>query len=93
MTRAGLSSKVDDSGQTVGKRYARTDECGIPYAFTIDHETLENDTVTMREMDTMKQIRIPIQEAPIILGDLVNGRATWAEMLAKHPNVQAPSDE
>lgn len=64
MTRAGLSSKVDDSGQTVGKRYARTDECGIPYAFTIDHETLENDTVTMREMDTMKQIRINLHEAP-----------------------------
>jgi len=40
LTRAGLSSKIDDSGQTVGKRYARTDECGIPYAFTIDFDTL-----------------------------------------------------
>lgn len=58
LTKAGISSKLDDSGQTVGKRYARTDECGIPYAFTIDHTTLEDNTVTMREMDTMKQIRI-----------------------------------
>jgi glycyl-tRNA synthetase len=54
LTKAGISSKVDDSGQSVGKRYARTDECGIPYAFTIDHTTLEDSTVTMREMDTMK---------------------------------------
>ena len=42
LTRAGLSSKVDDSGVSVGKRYARTDECGIPYAFTVDHQTLED---------------------------------------------------
>jgi len=54
LTRAGLSSKLDDSGQSVGRRYARTDEQGIPYAFTIDHETLKDNTITMREMDTMK---------------------------------------
>ena len=63
LTKAGLSSKTDDSGQSVGKRYSRTDEQGIPYAFTIDHQTLEDDTVTMREMDTMKQIRIDLKEA------------------------------
>lgn len=54
LTKVGLSSKLDDSGQSVGKRYARTDECGIPYAFTIDFDTLEDNTVTMREIDTMK---------------------------------------
>ena len=54
LTAAGMSSKLDDSGQTVGKRYARTDECGIPYAFTIDFDTLEDNTITMREIDTMK---------------------------------------
>jgi len=36
LTRAGVSCKVDDSGVTVGKRYARTDECGIPFAITVD---------------------------------------------------------
>lgn len=92
LTKAGISSKVDDSGQSVGKRYARTDECGIPYAFTIDHTTLEDNTVTMREMDTMKQIRIKLEEAPLIISDLVGGRATWAEMLAKHPNVETKAD-
>ena len=42
LTKAGLSAKIDDSGVSVGKRYARTDECGIPYAFTVDFETLED---------------------------------------------------
>lgn len=36
LTKAGITSRLDDSSQTVGKRYARTDECGIPYAFTVD---------------------------------------------------------
>jgi glycyl-tRNA synthetase len=41
LIKAGISNKLDDTGVTVGKRYARTDECGIPYALTIDFETLE----------------------------------------------------
>ena len=43
LIRAGISNKVDDSGVTVGKRYARTDECGIPFAITVDFETLEDE--------------------------------------------------
>ena len=60
LTRAGISSKIDDSGQTIGKRYARTDECGIPFAITVDFDTLKDDTVTLRELNTMKQIRIKV---------------------------------
>ena len=81
----GLSSKIDDTGVSVGKKYARTDECGIPYAFTVDTQTPEDNTVTMRELDTMKQIRIPIPEAPLVLKDLVEGRITWASVLEKYP--------
>lgn len=54
LIRHGVTSKVDDSGQSVGKRYARTDECGIPFALTVDHDTLKDDTVTMRDLDSMK---------------------------------------
>ena len=52
LNKANLSSKIDDSGQSIGRRYARTDECGIPYAFTVDQETLDNNMITMRELDT-----------------------------------------
>lgn len=84
---AGLSSKVDDSGQTVGKRYARTDECGIPFAFTVDFDTLEQDTITMRELDSMKQIRLPMKEAPAVLSKLVNGHASWSQMIQYYGEV------
>ena len=91
LTRASIAAKIDDSGQNVGKRYARTDECGIPYAFTVDFTTLEDDTVTMRELDTMKQIRLPIKEVPAELNELSAGFKTWADMLAKYPNVEQES--
>lgn len=89
LTKAGLSAKIDDSGVSVGKRYARTDECGIPYAFTVDFETLENESITMRELDTMKQIRLPIADAPKVLSDLSNKFIKWADCLEKYGEVVA----
>lgn len=60
LTRAGVTSKVDDSGQSIGRRYARTDECGIPFAITVDFDTLKDDTVTLRDLNTMKQVRMKV---------------------------------
>ena len=51
----------DESG-SIGKRYRRQDEIGTPYAITIDFETLDEETVTVRDRDTMAQIRLPIQD-------------------------------
>ena len=51
-----------DSGGSIGKRYRRQDEAGTPFGITIDHDTLENNTVTLRDRDTMKQDRIPIEK-------------------------------
>jgi glycyl-tRNA synthetase len=56
-----------DDGGAIGKRYRRQDELGTPFCFTIDFETLENDTVTIRDRDTMKQERIPIAKIIEIL--------------------------
>lgn len=47
---------------SIGKRYRRQDEIGTPYCMTIDFDTLEDNTVTIRERDTMEQIRLPIDE-------------------------------
>jgi glycyl-tRNA synthetase len=56
---ASLFVEYDNSG-SIGKRYRRQDEIGTPYCITIDYDTLEDDTVTVRERDTMKQVRVPI---------------------------------
>lgn len=49
-----------DTTGSIGKRYRRQDEIGTPYCVTIDFDTLDNDTVTIRERDSMSQIRLPI---------------------------------
>lgn len=51
----------DESG-SVGRRYRRMDEAGTPFCITVDNETLENQTVTVRERDSMEQIRVPQNE-------------------------------
>jgi len=51
--------EYDDSG-AIGRRYRRQDEIGTPWAFTIDEQTLEDDTVTVRDRDSLAQERLPI---------------------------------
>ena len=57
-----MSHKVDDSSGSIGKRYARTDEIAIPFGVTIDFDTvkLAPASVTLRERDTLDQVRIPV---------------------------------
>lgn len=56
-----LNVEYDVTGQ-IGKRYRRQDAIGTPYCITIDFDTLEDETVTVRERDSMAQIRLPIHE-------------------------------
>ena len=51
-----------DTGGSIGKRYRRLDEIGTPVCITIDKISLEDQTVTLRDRDTTKQIRLPIEE-------------------------------
>ncbi len=51
-----------DQGGAIGRRYRRQDEIGTPYCVTVDYETKENDTVTLRFRDSMEQVRIPVSE-------------------------------
>jgi glycyl-tRNA synthetase len=60
--------EYDESG-AIGKRYRRQDELGTPFCLTIDFDTLENDTVTLRDRDSMQQTRVPIAKLVEILGD------------------------
>ncbi len=61
LVQNGISYKIDDVSDSVGRRYARTDEIGVPFGITIDDVTVtDKKTVTLREIKTMKQIRIPV---------------------------------
>jgi len=61
---------LDHSG-AIGRRYRRLDEVGAPFAVTVDHQTLEDNTVTIRKRDSMEQTRINISEIDSILSESV----------------------
>jgi glycyl-tRNA synthetase len=71
--RKRLSAEYDEGGH-IGKRYRRQDEIGTPYAVTIDHQTLEDDTVTLRDRDTLVQERVPVAGLVDLLVDRVTNR-------------------
>ncbi len=50
-----------DDSQSIGRRYRRQDETGTPYCVTIDFESLEDNQVTIRERDSLAQIRVPVK--------------------------------
>jgi glycyl-tRNA synthetase len=49
-----------DDGGAIGRRYRRQDEIGTPFAFTVDEQTLEDQTVTVRDRDSLAQERLPL---------------------------------
>jgi glycyl-tRNA synthetase len=57
-----------DDGGAIGRRYRRQDEIGTPWAFTVDDQTLEDDTVTVRDRDSLAQERLPIAGVPDWIG-------------------------
>jgi glycyl-tRNA synthetase len=67
LLRGQVQAEYDEGG-TIGRRYRRQDEIGTPFAVTIDHQTLEDDTVTLRDRDTLEQDRIAISELPAVVG-------------------------
>merc|ERR1712110_766123 len=77
LTALGHSYTVDDSGATIGKRYSRNDELGIPFAMTVDFDSIKDGTVTLRERDSMEQVRLPSEEVARVVHDIVSGRRTW----------------
>jgi glycyl-tRNA synthetase len=58
--RKRMTAEYDDGG-AIGRRYRRQDEIGTPFAVTVDHQTIEDQTVTLRERDTLTQERVPIE--------------------------------
>ena len=65
-----------DEKDAVGRRYRRQDANGTPFCITVDHDTLEDDSVTIRTRDTMEQTRVKISELKDIIAQEVSMK-TW----------------
>ena len=70
LSREGLRIEYDEAG-SIGRRYARADEAGIPIGITVDYDTLNDGTVTLRDRDTWKQLRRPTPDLPGIVRKIV----------------------
>jgi glycyl-tRNA synthetase len=93
LMESDLSTRIDKSSAALGRRYARSDEIGVPFAVTVDFDTLKDHTVTIRERDSMVQIRLPKSEvAPVIFG-IVHKKMTWEQVAKKFPVVQVDDGE
>jgi glycyl-tRNA synthetase len=84
----GISNKVDETATSIGRRYARTDEIGIPFAITVDHQTSADGTITLRERDSTNQVRVKIDEIISVLHRLIGGRLSWDDVQKTFPKVE-----
>jgi len=85
---AGLSVTYDDSG-SIGRRYRRQDEVGTPFCVTVDHESLDDDAVTVRDRDTTDQKRVAISEIPDLLVALAAGETTFDDLPVEAAEAEA----
>ncbi len=69
--KAGINASFDEQ-QSIGKRYSRHDEIGTPYCLTVDHQTLTDQTVTIRDRDTTRQERISVERALEVVKDRIS---------------------
>lgn len=69
---SSTSIASNEEKDSIGKRYRRQDAIGTPYCVTVDHQTLEDNCVTLRNRDTMQQERVAIAELNNIIADRVS---------------------
>jgi glycyl-tRNA synthetase len=71
LLQSGLRVEYDDAG-SIGRRYARADEAGIPLGITVDYDTLKDGSVTLRDRDSWNQIRVQISHLKTTIDSIVN---------------------
>lgn len=67
-------------GTSIGKRYARTDELGVPFAITVD----STSSVTIRERDSKVQVRVNVEEVAGVVKEVTDGQSRWIDILYKY---------
>jgi glycyl-tRNA synthetase len=79
LAEAGFMVEFDETG-SIGRRYARADEAGVPLGITIDYDTLSNGTVTVRDRDSWRQVRSPIKDLPELLHKYFLGKLNFEDL-------------
>jgi glycyl-tRNA synthetase len=73
---------ITATGTSIGRRYARTDELGVPFAITVDSTT----SVTIRERDSKDQVRVDVEKAADVIREVTEGQRTWGDVWSTFPH-------
>ncbi|KAJ8120958.1 hypothetical protein ONZ43_g2471 [Nemania bipapillata] len=85
LRKIGVSNRIDDSSATIGKRYSRNDELGTPLGITIDFQTIQDKTITLRDRDSTKQVRATEDQILAAIRSVVDGTKTWQDIESELP--------
>ncbi|KAI9824748.1 MAG: Glycine--tRNA ligase 1, mitochondrial [Thelocarpon impressellum] len=89
----GISSRVDDSSASIGKRYSRNDELGTPLGVTVDFQSVKDGTLTLRDRDSTKQVRASEDDITQAIKGLVDGAESWEDVLGRLPEFTSQEAE
>ena len=85
LRKLGISNRVDDSSASIGKRYSRNDELGTPLGITVDFQSVNDNTFTLRDRDSTKQVRTDEDTICDAVKSIIEGQKTWAEVQQELP--------
>jgi glycyl-tRNA synthetase len=74
-------------------RYARNDELGTAFGITVDFQSLKDDTITLRERDSTKQVRASVDQVLEAIRNLCSGSETWADIAKRLPIFESQDVE
>lgn len=89
----GVSSRVDDSSASIGKRYSRNDELGTPLGITVDFQTVQDHTITLRDRDSTTQVRAEEGKILEAIKSLVDGSKSWEQVAKELPKFEGQEVE
>ncbi|KAH8195759.1 hypothetical protein TruAng_010087 [Truncatella angustata] len=93
LRKMGISSRIDDSSATIGKRYSRNDELGTPLGITVDFQTVQDKSITLRDRDSTKQVRADEDKIVEAIKSVVEGDKTWEDIQAELPAFEGQEVE
>lgn len=85
LRQLGISNRVDDSSASIGKRYSRNDELGTPLGITVDFQSVKDNSFTLRDRDSTKQVRSDEDTICSAIRSIVEGHKTWADVQNELP--------
>ena len=88
-----VSHRVDDSSASIGKRYSRNDELGTSFGITVDFDSVKDNTFTLRDRDSTKQVRTNATDIIRAIKNLTDGVEKWTDVFERLPEFNGPNGE